>query len=512
MFTGKALLRVRATVSHDSYERLVEVPCAPAEHHGSMGRAELFPIGPTIEDPSTVGIDTSIISDAAGRDEAVAEFSRFYLERREQETAAVAADARKRQKLQDEFTPRLGMTLVGVEGALHREVTVRTHYAFDAEPGYESVITVTPHSRQIAGTPGLALCTKSGRTVPAPCLGKCEVTGGEVLRHLLTKSEVSERMALPEMTLSCALSGKRVLKDEAEQSFVTGRLVASALMHTSALSGKRAEPEHFGRCTFTKVELLKSELATSEFSGRAYRSDEQMKSAVSEKTGHRQEFIACHETRQPIALAEAEQCEVTAKMVRPGILETCAESGGRVLASELASCAATDKRVLKKLLVKSSVSDGRLLANKGFRSVSGKFCLPAEARLCFWSDSRYHPDDLRTCALTGLAAHQQFVTETGPPRLRPLVELLDGSLHDAEERDTWDGAAARLAEALGGGRCRIKAATQSPTGEHLAISCDVRTLLGLRVSHVGAIYALGRKTIIGRVARGKRSAKGWTEG
>ena len=229
---------MRATVAHDSYERLVEVPCAPTEHHRSIGRAGLSPIGPTIEDPSTVGIDTSIVSDAAGRDEAVAEFGRFYLERREQETAAAAADARKRQKLQDEFTPRLGMTLVGVEGALNREVTVRAHYAFDAEPGYESVITVTPHSRQIAGTPDLALCTKSGRTVPASCLGKCEVTGGEVLRHLLTKSEVSGRKALPEMTVSCALSGKRVLKDEAEPSSVTGRLVASALMHTSALSGE----------------------------------------------------------------------------------------------------------------------------------------------------------------------------------------------------------------------------------------------------------------------------------
>ena len=511
-FTGKALLRVRATVAHDSYERLVEVPCAPTEHHRSIGRAGLSPIGPTIEDPSTVGIDTSNVSDAAGRDEAVAEFGRFYLERREQETAAAAADARKRQKLQDEFTPRLGMTLVGVEGALNREVTVRAHYAFDAEPGYESVITVTPHSRQIAGTPDLALCTKSGRTVPASCLGKCEVTGGEVLRHLLTKSEVSGRKALPEMTVSCALSGKRVLKDEAEPSSVTGRLVASALMHTSALSGKRAEPEHFGRCTFTKAELLKSELATSEISGRAYRSDEQMKSAVSGKAGHRQEFIACHETRQPIALAEAEQCEVTANKVRPGILETCAESGRRVLASELARCAATDMRVLKSLLVTSSISGGRLLADEGIRSASGNYCLPAEARGCFWSGGTSHPEDLRTCALTGLAAHQQFITETGPPRLRPLVELLDGVLHDTEERPAWNGAAARLAEALRGGRCQIQAATRSPTGKHLAISCEVRTLLRLRVSHVGAIYALGRETIIGRIARGKRRVKGWTEG
>lgn len=511
-FSGKALLRVRATVAHDSYERLVDVPCTPAVHHRSMGRAGLSTIGPTIEDPSTLGIDTSFVAAAAGADEAVAEFSRFYLERREQETAAAAADARKRQKLLDEFTPRLAIVLVGVEGTLHRDVTVRAHYAFDAEPGYESVITVTPHSCRITGAPDLALCTKSGRTVPASCLSKCEITGGQVLRHLLAKSEVSGRMALPEMTVMCALSGKRVLKDEAEPSSVTRRLVASALLHTSALSGKRAEPEHFGQCNFTMAELLKSELATSEISGRAYRSDEQMNSAVSGKAGHRQEFINCHETRQPIALAEAEQCEVTGNKVRPGILEICAVSGRRVLPFELANCAATGKRVLKSMLVRSNVSGSRLLADAAIRSTSGHYCLPAEARVCFWSGGTYHPEDLRTCALTGLAVHQQFITETGPPRLRPLMELLDGFRHNIDDRSAWDGAAACLTTALRGGRCHIEAAVRSPTGKHLAISCEVRTLFGLRVSHVGAIYALGEQILIGRISRGKRSVRGWTDG
>ena len=32
-FEGTALVRVRATVAHDSYERLVEVSCSPTEHH-----------------------------------------------------------------------------------------------------------------------------------------------------------------------------------------------------------------------------------------------------------------------------------------------------------------------------------------------------------------------------------------------------------------------------------------------------------------------------------------------
>jgi hypothetical protein len=39
-------------------------------------------------------------------------------------TKCAGDDERKRQKPLDEFTPRLEMTLVGLEGKLHREVNV----------------------------------------------------------------------------------------------------------------------------------------------------------------------------------------------------------------------------------------------------------------------------------------------------------------------------------------------------------------------------------------------------
>jgi hypothetical protein len=41
-FEGTALVRVRATVAHDSYERLVEVPCAPGEHRAHAVRSGLY--------------------------------------------------------------------------------------------------------------------------------------------------------------------------------------------------------------------------------------------------------------------------------------------------------------------------------------------------------------------------------------------------------------------------------------------------------------------------------------
>jgi hypothetical protein len=83
-------------------------------------------------------------------------------------------------------------------------------------------------------------------------------------------SELSARRALPEHTLRCSLSGKRILLDEAELSAITGNPVARDLLKTCALSGKRAEPEHFGRCEFTGTEALNTELAVSDVSGKRY--------------------------------------------------------------------------------------------------------------------------------------------------------------------------------------------------------------------------------------------------
>jgi len=56
-FGGNALLRVRATVAHDSYERLMTVPCLHEEHQSSFGQPALAPLAKTIESPDVVGIN-----------------------------------------------------------------------------------------------------------------------------------------------------------------------------------------------------------------------------------------------------------------------------------------------------------------------------------------------------------------------------------------------------------------------------------------------------------------------
>ncbi len=508
-FDGGALVRVRATVAHDSYERLVDVPCAPADHCNAHGCTALERLERVVNEPASVGIDLQELAGVAARDEAISEFSRFYLDRRDQEIMAAADDERKRRKLQDDFTPRLSMTLAGLRGTIHREVEVRARYAFDGEPGYEDTVTVVPLLEQLVYAPTMGVCAKSGRKVPQGCLAKCEITGDEVLRHLLMQSEASGRLALTEFGITCALSGKHILKDEAERSAVTGELVTRALLKKSSLSGERAEPEHFGQCAFTGAEVLKTELHVSKFSGRPFRADEAMRSSVSGRVGHRQEFIDCDETGQSIARVEAERCEASGKVVRPGILQTCEVTNERVLPSELERCASTSKRALKRLFVTSSVSGARVLEEVALRSAGGEYCMPSEGRKCFWSGRESHPGDLRTCALTGLTIRAEFTDGEGPPRLRPLVEMLDGTRRNADESAGWEALNAAVSKALRGGKCQTEAALLSPCGRHVAFSAVVRRMLGLRSTVAGGAYSLGEKKIVGRIVQGKRAGERW---
>jgi superfamily II DNA or RNA helicase len=510
-FHGRALLRVRATVAHDSYERLVSVECDGIDHKAeTAGPDGLAPVPATIRDPLTAGIDRARLAAAGENDSAIAEFRRFYEERRELELQSAGTDARKRKKLEDDFTPRLEMTLVGLEGEIRRDVVIRTGFSFESGDRYESELTVRPRSGEVLQAPATEFCAQTGRMVPENCLGRCEVTGARVIQHLLVPSDVSRRKALPEFVLKCSFSGKNVLQDELEVSAVTGRSVAAALLRTSAVSGKRAEPDQFGACAFTGVEALKSELALSRVSGKIYRADEGKQSDISGKTGHASEFVNCHETRQVIAAEEAETCEVSRHKVRPGVLVTCEATGNRVLPSRLGTCAVSHQRVLKELLVTSSISQINVMKERAIRSTGGKFCLPSEAQFCFWSDRRAHPDDVRSCSLTGLPVHIEFMAGQDTPKLRPLAELLEGMRRNNDENQLWNHVAERVSSATKGNKCRVEAAILSPSKRHLATCAESKSLFGFRVNHIGAIYDLADNAIVGRVAEGKRSGGNWS--
>jgi hypothetical protein len=403
------------------------------------------------------------------------------------------------------------MTLVGLRGQLRRNVQLKARYSFDGEDEYESVLTVSPFDGAIIDQPKAGLCSKSARTVPTSCLAKCEITGAEALRHYLMKSDVSGRLALPEFTVVCSNSGKRVFRDEADVSEVTGKLVRSDLLKVSASSGKRAEPEHFGSCAFSGSNCLNDELGVSDISGKRYRLDQQSRSIVSNRSGHKQEFVICHETRQPIALDEAERCEITGHPVRIGILEKCEISGKRVLPIGLDRCALTGKRALKKFLVSSSLSEARIFEKVAIRSANGLFCTPTEAATCVWTGYKYHPDDIRKCELTGLHIHFRYITPSAPFRLRPLLEKLDGIKRNSDRSEKWDHIAGLISTATKGGKCHVEAAILSPSNKHLATCSERRAMLGMRVHQVGALFDLTSNSIVGRICTGKRGRESWNE-
>jgi superfamily II DNA or RNA helicase len=518
-FSGTALLRVRASVAHDSFERIVACDCSPARHMRSGPPADIAPLPAGIVNPATLGIDTTELQAEGGRDAAIAEFCRFYLERRYEEVRSAGSDDARCEQRWDDFTPRIDMTLVGLQGSMAREVTLQAAYGFEGqgkhqgklEGDYTSEIVVRPRDGSVLAEPPVEPCGHTGRLLPADCLTACDVTGTRALHHLLQRSERSGRLALPDFVLTCAVSGRRLIIDELTTSDATGKPVDPELLQASSISGRRAEPDQVDTCAFTHVLALKDELATSEISAKLFRKDQLGRCAVSGRAGHRDEFIACAETHATIELAESERCEITGQRVRKGLLEVCPETKARALPSEFENCSVTGKRVLKRLLVNSSVSQAPLLRRAAVRSMDGAFCLPAEAATCFWSGRAVHPDDIRTCTLTGLQIHAEFAT-AGDHRLKPLVALMDGVTRTADEEKAWQDVTRRVSTALKGKPCRIEAATLSPTRRHLATCAEVKTMFGLRVRQAAAIVELSDGSVVGRIAEGRRGERVWEAG
>lgn len=510
-FSGSALVRVRATVAHDSYERLVEVLCSPEEHQVDVGRHEIREIEQVINNPASVGVISDLLIENSVLDAGIEEFCRFYKERLSFERVSVGNDARKIQKLEDDFTPRLSFTLVGLEGVVARHLQLKVQYKFDGEFLYSSLISVTPATGDVWDAPLMSKCELTNKNVPDDCLERCVISGLKVMRHLLISSEVSGRKGLPKYLTECELTGKKVLIDEVERSDLSNKSIIASLLRTSVISGKKAEPEFMVKCDFTGSYVLKQESAMSQVSGKRYRTDEELISAVSGKRGHKAEFVLCAETQQPLLASEAETCGVTRKRVMPGVLERCEVTGKLVLPALLERSAISGKKALKKFFVASSISAARFIEEEGVKSAIGNFCLPAETQVCAWSSKRCHPEDLKTCSLTGLSFYFDFVTGQEPFRLKVLGHLLDGTNRKQDRVEFEEDLSQSLARAIENRKPKIEFAELSPDGTRIAFSAEVRVLLGLKLRYVGGLFSLPEKSIIGKIPFGKRQNGSWFE-
>ncbi len=207
---------------------------------------------------------------------------------------------------------------------------------------------------------------------------------------------------------------------------------------------------------------------------------------------------------------EAERCEITGKVVMPGLLERCEISGKKVLPSELERSAASGTKALKRYFVSSSVSGARILEQEAVRSMNGKYCAAQEARICLWSGAPSHPDDLRVCEITGVPIHFRY-TDTipnGHVRLESLNNLLNGVRRKADQSDTWNIIESKTSDVLGN-RVKVEVAELSPDGNHLAVVFEFKDWFGLRTRHAGLLYSIKDGAIDGRIVLGKRGSQSW---
>jgi hypothetical protein len=199
---------------------------------------------------------------------------------------------------------------------------------------------------------------------------------------------------------------------------------------------------------------------------------------------------------------------VTGKLVVPGILERCEVSGKRALPRELEKSVTTGKKALKQFFVSSSISGARFLLGEGIVSAAGKHCLEKEAKLCAWSSRKCHPDDLRTCQLTRVTAHFEYMTSNGGIRLEPLLNLLNGLRRKSDKQELWARVVEDISRVLDG-RSVVEAAVSSPGGDHLAVSLETKSWLGLKTRQAGFLYSIRDRAPVGRVVLGRREADGW---
>src|SRR5262249_52305571 len=128
-----------------------------------------------------------------------------------------------------------------------------------------------------------------------------------------------------------------------------------------------------------------------------------------------------------------------------------------------------------------------------------------------WSGRVIHPDDARTCSLTGVRVHFDHISKADNC-LSALVPLLDGTVKKSDSDRLWGDIANTALKVLGKARCSVESAELSPEGTHVALCLVVNTWMGLKTRQAAGVYSISDRAIVGRVAIGKREGGHWRSG
>jgi hypothetical protein len=83
-----------------------------------------------------------------------------------------------------------------------------------------------------------------------------------------------------------------------------------------------------------------------------------------------------------------------------------------------------------------------------------------------------------------------------------------GVRRKSDKQELWAEVVEGISPILGG-KLQIEAAVSSPGGDHLAVSLETKSWLGLKTRQAGFLYAIHDRSPVGRVVLGKRETVGW---
>ena len=401
-FQGHARVRIKATNGVDGYEKLIVGTFHPEGHRTIQPTNKASDL--LLEDvqPDDVLPDQSApLAQAVAADRDMTEFRRFYEARRAEELYKAGGDLRLERKINDDFTVSVAAEVVGIQGVRYDEVSLRVRFSVRGEGDYESTLRAIPAAGQILNEPQRLPCQLTRLRVPVECLEECQLSGKQVLKHLLFTSEESGKRGLRDRVVTCQVTKKKVLNDE---------------VNISAASGVVALKWLFVTCEQTGCSLLPDEAAKSDYSGKLVRRDLLTASAKpSRRLGLEDEFAVCERTQRRLLLDELGRSlfgkRVDKDLLYPSArsgklalldeLIDCQEGGGLFLPEETGVCAITKKRVDERLLSASAVSGSRGLTRLMERcAATDALALPGELEACQVTGIRVLPDQLGECSVT----------------------------------------------------------------------------------------------------------------
>lgn len=504
-FQGKVHLRVRAGNGVDSFEKLMEgrLP-SPEGHQTVKPESRGKPLNTDVATAQVLPQVYRSIRKYVENDKDVQQFCNFYEARLTEAVREAGNDPHRLAKVRGDLEPIVHADIVALEGTQYDQGRVRVHYQIDGHD-YSSEIEVIPPSGQIVAQPPMSLCASTLREWPVDCLQACQVTGKQVLKHLLVLSP-SHQYVMPDQLVVCEMTGEQLLKDETALS-ASGKRVKKVLLNPCAVTGQLALPDELITSDVSGRRGLRQKMIQSDVSQRVGLDDEAVRCAATGRMLLRDEAIQSKSDGQWYAKDQMIQSAVSGTAALPSDLVKCELTGDLALPEELESCAVSGKRVRKDRLQRSMASGRYFLSEHAAYTHDGKAALPSEIGVCAWQGKPCLLSELASCSLTGTMVDKSCLNESG--ELKPLRDLLDGAVLgiSCPKEDVM-----RLLNVTG---WKISPSTPvfrmaAPSPDTYAVLIEEKSWFGLKHRFIGVVAKFGSEVkILGSAVSGKRVNGKW---